>query len=98
MSITDYREWTFALDLENYEEIDSLFQSVKYVSDYGMFRTVVGRKPGTFIVTASFMDDSLFLASEKARSAYLRYIEGTYCAGEAEEIWYAMKHANAKDD
>ena len=98
MSITDYKEWTFALDLENYEEIDCLYQSVKNISDYGMYRTVEGRKPGTFIVTASFMDDSLFLASEKARSAYLHYIEETYCSGESEEIWYAMEHANAKDD
>ena len=44
------------------------------------------------------MDDSLFLASEKARSAYLRYIEETYCAGEPEEIWYAVNYANSKDD
>lgn len=98
MSIMDFEEWTYALDLENYEEIDSLYQSVKQVSDYGMYRTVEGKKSGTYIVTASFMDDSLFLASEKARCAYLRYIEDKYCAGEVEEIWYAMKHANAKDD
>ncbi len=98
MSITDFEEWTFALDLENFEEIDSLYQSVKQVSDYGMYRTVEGRKSGTYIVTASFMDDSLFLASEKARSAYLHYIEEKYCAGEDEEIWYAVERANAKDD
>lgn len=98
MSTTDFEEWTFALDLEDYEEIDSLYQSVKQVSDYGMYRTVVGRKPGSYIVTASFMDDSLFLGSEKARSAYLDYIEKKYCKGEPEEIWYAVEHANAKDD
>lgn len=98
MSITDFEEWTFALDLENFEEIDSLFQSVKHVSDYGMYRTVEGRRQGTYIVTASFMDDSLFLASEKARSAYLRYIEERYCGGEPEEVWYAVKYANFKDD
>lgn len=98
MSITNFEEWTFALDLENYEEIDSLFQSVKQVSDYGMYRTVEGKKPGTYIVTASFMDDSLFLASEKARSAYLRYIEEKYCDGEPEDVWYAVKYANSKED
>lgn len=98
MSITDFEEWTFALDLENFEEIDSLYQSVKHISDYGMYRTVEGRMPGTYIVTASFMDDNLFLASEKARSAYLHYIEEKYCKGEPEEIWYAVEHANAKDD
>ena len=54
--------------------------------------------PGTYIVTASFMDDSLFLASENARSAYLHYIEEKYCKGEPEEIWYAVERANAKDD
>lgn len=74
MSITDFEDWTFALDLENFEEIDSLYQSVKHISDYGMYRTVEGRMPGTYIVTASFMDDSLFLDSENARSAYLHYI------------------------
>jgi hypothetical protein len=98
MALTDFEEWTFALDLENFEEIDSLFQSVKQVSDYGMYRTVEGKKPGSYIVTASFMDDSLFLASEKARSAYLEFIENKYCNGEPEEIWYAVEHANAKDD
>ena len=98
MSITDFKEWTFALDLDNFEEIDSLYQSVKHISDYGMYRTVEGKRPGTFIVTASFMDDSLFLASDKARIAYLRYIEETYCKGKQEEIWYAVERANAKDD
>ena len=98
MAITDFNDWTFALDLEDYEEIDSLYKSVKQVSDYGMYRTVEGRKPGTFIVTASFLDDSLFLASEKARSAYLRYIEEKYCGGAPEETWYEMERANAKSD
>lgn len=98
MSITDFEVWTYALDLEDFEEIDSLYQSVKQVSDYGMYRTVEGRKPGTYIVTASFMDDSLFLASEQERSDYLDYIEKKYCNGEPEEIWYAVEHANAKDD
>lgn len=98
MSITDFEAWTSALDLDYYEEIDTLFQSVKQVADYGMYRTVRGRKEGTYIVTASFMDDSLFLASDKARSAYLKYIEDRYCDGEMEEAWYGVKHANEKDD
>lgn len=98
MSITDFEAWTFALDLDGFEEIDALYRSVKEVDDYGMYRTVKGKKDGTFVVTASFMDDSLFLASEKARDAYLRYIEEKYCGGEPEEIWYAVEHANAKDD
>lgn len=98
MTITDFETWTFALDLDGFEEIDSLYQSVKQVSDYGMYRTVKGKKEGTFVVTASFMDESLFLASEKARSAYLKYIEDKYCGGEPEEIWYGVEYANSKDD
>lgn len=42
MSITDFEKWTFALDLENFEEIDSLYQSVKHISDYGMYRGNTG--------------------------------------------------------
>jgi len=98
MSITDFETWTLALDLDGFEEIDALYQSVKQVSDYGMYRTVKGKKEGSFVVTASFMDDSLFLASEKARSAYLKYIEDKYCGGEPEGIWYAVEYANSKDN
>lgn len=98
MAIIDFKEWTFALDLDNYEEIDTLYQSVKHVADYGMYRTVEGSKQGTYIVTASFMDDSLYLGSEQIRNDYLKFIEDKYCQGEPEEIWYAVEHANAKDD
>lgn len=98
MAITDYKEWTFALDLDGFEEIDALFQSVKQVDDYGMYRTVQGEKEGTYIVTASFMDDSLYLDSEETREEYLRFIEDIYCGGEPEEIWYAVEYANSKDD
>lgn len=98
MAMTDFKDWTFALDLENFEEIDSLYNSVKQVTDYGLYRTVRGRKDGTYVVTASFIDDSLFLASEKARDAFLKYIEVTYCGGEPEEAWYAVKYANSKGD
>ncbi len=98
MAMTDFKDWTFALDLDDFEEIDSLYRSVKEVDNYGLYRTVRGRKEGTYVVTASFIDDSLFLASEKARDAFLKYIEDTYCGGEPEEAWYAVEYANSKDD
>lgn len=46
MSITDFETWTSALDLDYYEEIDSLYQSVKQVADYGMYRTARWKRPG----------------------------------------------------
>lgn len=98
MVLTDFSDWISLLDLENFEEIDALYQSVKQISDLGLFRTVKGRKEGSFIVTASYIDDSLFLASDKEKEALLRFIEKTYCGDEPEEIWYAVEYANKKND
>ena len=97
-SITDFDNWIEMLDLEDFEEVDSLYQSVRNVSDYGEYKTIEGRSAGSYVVTASVLDVNLFLASEKARQAFLKYIESTFCEGEMEEAWYAVKRANAKDD
>lgn len=98
MSITDFKDWTEMLDLEEFEEVDSLFQSVRNISDYGSFKTIEGKVSGTYIVTAFGVDVNLFLATEKARQAFLKYIESEFCDGEMEEAWYAVQRANAKDD
>lgn len=98
MALTDFSSWTSVLDLDDYEEVYCLYHSVKETTDYGFYRTVKGRIEGTYVVTASYIEDSLFLDSEKAKDSFLQYIQDRYCNGEDVDFWYEVKRVNDRDD
>ena len=93
---TNFDEWIAQIDLDDYEEIDSLYRSVNEVTSYGLFSTQRTKNEG-YIVKSKWGENSLLLASEKARASFLRKIENEYCDGN-EEGWYAFKKAMEKDD
>lgn len=98
MATTNFKTWIEEIDLSesDYEEIDSLYRSVNEIDDFGLFKTE-STKNGQYIVSCSTIDDKLILASEKARAAFLSFIENEYCDGN-EEGWYAFHKAMEKDD
>ena len=51
-----------------------------------------------WIVTASYLDDTLHLCSEKAKDTFLSMIETRYCGDMTMEGWYAYKREMEKED
>lgn len=98
MAITDFGAWLNCVDLSDYNDVYSLYRSVKDVDEYGGFKTVAGRKAGTYIVHACECDDDLLLASEAARAYFLSIIEMTHCGDVDIEAYYAFNRSNEKDD
>lgn len=98
-AITDFSAWLECADLENYEEVYCLYHSVAECSDYGMFNTQIANgKDNGWIVSASYLDDTLHLCSEKAKETFLSILEKRFCGDMTMEGWYACQHAMEKDD
>ncbi len=98
-AITDFKEWFEGGDY-NFEEVYNLYQSVSRVEEWGLFATT-SRETKTetqFFVKNNYSDEQLLLASEKARVAFLRYIEDSKCEGLDIESWYGFQYANNKID
>jgi len=71
-TITNFAAWIDGIILETQEEADDLINSVRNVTTAGDFTTT--KKKGMFFVTGPGVD-TLPLASEKARSAFIAEVE-----------------------
>jgi hypothetical protein len=96
---TDFREWLDNVELEDHDEVYSLYRAVKDGTTFGIFDVKPARGAGErWIVSASHLDQSLLLASSDARQAFLVHLTKTHCDDMEMEGWYSFKRAMAKDD
>ena len=95
---TDFESWLDGIELEDHEEVYSLYRSVRDCDEYGLFSVKPAHGADSWIVTASHSDQPLRLASTKARDAFLGLLERSHCGDLDMEGWYAYKQAMAKDD
>ena len=87
------------MDLSDYEDIYSLYRSVEECETYGSFETQIAKGSNNgWIVKATYIDESLHLASEKAKNTFLSMIEKRYFNDMDAEGWYAYNKAMQKDD
>lgn len=98
MAITDFDLWLDNVDLSDFNDVYSLYHSVSGIEDWGSFRTERGRGSQNLLVHSYDCDESLLLASDKARDAFLKKIEDKYCEGMDIESYYGYHHAMEKDD
>lgn len=99
MTTKDFSEWLVCMDLSDYEDIYSLYRSVEECETYGSFDTQIAKGSNNgWIVKATYIDESLHLASEKAKNTFLSMIEKRYFKGMDAEGWYAYNKAMQKDD
>lgn len=99
MAITDFSAWLACMDLSDYEDIYSLYRSVEECETYGSFDTQIAKGSNNgWIVKATYIDESLHLASEKAKNTFLSMIEKRYFKGMDAEGWYTYMRAIEKDD
>ena len=99
MTTKDFSEWLVCMDLSDYEDIYSLYRSVEECETYGSFETQIAKGSNNgWIVKATYIDESLHLASEKAKNTFLSMIEKRYFNDMDAEGWYAYNKAMQKDD
>ena len=99
-TITDFKEWTFGIDLEDYNEIYCAFKAVQELEEWGGFNCSKkqGKDDNKYFLKCDRSDDILMLASDKARSFFMAYLEETYAGDMRMEGWYYFKHAMEKND
>jgi hypothetical protein len=97
MNTTNFEEWLQTIDFDSYREVYGLYTDVETISDMGIFSCKT-EKETQFIVKNSLSGESLFLASEKAKNAFLRHIEQKYCDGMSMEAWFSFKNEMEKED
>lgn len=97
-TITDFQEWIDQTDLDDYNDVYSLYMTVYNLENWGGYQIQEGHVDGQYFLKGIDAEDTLMLASEKARNAFLKKIETDCCNGEDIEAWYGFHHAMEKDD
>jgi hypothetical protein len=96
---TDFQEWIQNVELEDHEEVYSLYRAVKETTSFGLFDVKAARGNGErWIVTSSSSPQSLLLASSQAQTAFLQHLTKTYCGELDMEGWYGFKRGMSRDD
>jgi hypothetical protein len=94
----DFEAWLDGVELEDNEEVYSLYRSVRDCDEFGLFSVKPARGTDSWPLKASHIDQPLLLLSTKAKNAFLGLIEKSYCGELDMESWYSYKHAMAKGD
>ena len=93
MATQSFSIWTSEIDKENYNEVQDLYDTIESLSNGGSFtiEEANGKNNG-WIVSGTGMADTLHIASEQARQAFLSYIKTNFCDGLEVDLWAEMKH------
>lgn len=97
---TDFSAWLSCIDLSDYNDVWSLYHTVSDLSNYSSFEITEKKtaNEARYFLKSVECDDTLMLASEKARQTFLAMIEDGYCEGMDIEGYYDYHHAMEKDD
>jgi hypothetical protein len=89
MTTSDFGQWLEGADPETSEEVYYLYSAIKNEHDEAMWQ--VSRSGGQLFVKGDSCDDTLRLASDRAKQAFLDHIERTFCEGMGIESWYGFR-------
>ena len=96
MTTTDFQAWLDQADLDGHEEIYNLYRAIVDVDHIGTYSCSMNN--GKYFVKGEHVEDTLMLASEKAKDAFLiEFQKGQGIEGDIEG-WYSYKRAMSKDD
>lgn len=95
---SNFENWINGAQLNDYEAIYSLYRSVLDCDEYGNFLTTNSRKSSSEWIVKSEISEQgpLFLANEKIKYAFLKFIEEKFCGDLGMEGWYIMNRSNSK--
>lgn len=99
-TITDFDAWLSCIDLSDYNDVYSLYQTVSELVNYSSFEitendTSNGKR---YFLKSNECDDTLMLASEKSRQTFLSIITTRYCEDMDIEGYYAFHHGMEMDN
>lgn len=95
-TITDFNAWLDEADPDDCEEIYALYKAVMDVDELGMYKCSVNN--GKYFVKGNHTEDTLMLASEKARLAFMKTMDARFKIEGDLEGWYGFERAMAKND
>ncbi|WP_052600187.1 hypothetical protein [Aureispira sp. CCB-QB1] len=98
---TDIAGWLDFVEPENYEEIYCIYRSVNDADDWGAFSCTKknSSKGNMYFLKCDYCDDTLMLASEKAKEFFLKYLSDNYVKSDLDiEGWYYLNRAMGKND
>lgn len=87
--------WLESMDLDEYEDIYQLYQTVRYKNDYGSFTY---NETDKITIGCTYIDGKLILEGEDEYMQFLNLIEQEYMDDMDAESWYGFKRAMDKDD
>ena len=99
MTTTDFRSWLFCHVIPtDYTDVYDCYLAIHDKKGNYRFEVKNNIEQGKLFVTPSGTNDTLMIASEKARQTILDMIERNYCDGMDIEGYWAFHHAMEKDD
>lgn len=99
MVITDFRSWLLCHVIPtDYTDVYDCYLAIQDKKGNYRFEVKNNIEQGKLFVTPSGTNDTLMIASEKARQTILDMIERNYCDGMDIEGYWAFHHAMEKDD
>lgn len=98
--MTDFKGWLFGVYTGDFSEIYELYYAVQDCVKRESFSCTerVTSKGKQYIVECDYIEESLILASPKARSYFLDYLEETYAKDLGIEGEYGFRYNLDKDD
>lgn len=87
--------WLEGLDLEDYEEVYQLHNTVRNKRDYGAFTYF---EDNEIVIGCTYNNEKLHLSNEQEAEQFLSLIEQEYMDDMDAESWYGFKKAMEKDD
>lgn len=98
-TITDFSGWLDQADPENYEEIYSLYKAIEDIDEpqYGTFKCTKNEKTGMYFLKGDHTEDTLLLASEKARLTFIKVLDDRFKIDGSIEGWYEFHRLMEKD-
>ncbi len=94
--ITDFSDWFSQIELSDFEDVYSLYLSVRFNEPYGIFKAK--KVENEVYVSCDYVDAVLKLSNDDARKSFILYIQKHYCHNEDIETWYSFNKALEKDD
>ena len=96
-TITDFDAWLIVVLFdEDYNDVCCLYRSVNEEDAYGIFST--SRNGERLFVKCDICDDTLMLASQKAKDTFLSIIDSKYLKGMTVDAYEAYHHEMEKED
>jgi hypothetical protein len=98
-TITNFNDWLEQADPSGYEEVYALYRALEDCDASGIYSCIKSEKGDKWFFKGENTEDTLMLASPKAKDMFMKLIESKYGDGELDmESLYHLERNMAKDD